>query len=80
MNNNMEQIEVKKYFSEQDKEFNRMLVKEGMCYNHDLLMPERRGGKMQINNNNEPSILKDKDYDFSSDIIEQFSRKWGLSE
>lgn len=56
-------------FSEQYKEFNRILVKEGISYN-------RRDEKMQINN--KPSILINRDYDFSSDVIEQFGRKWGI--
>lgn len=33
-----------------------------------------------MNNRYEPIMFKDRDYDFTSDILDDFSRKWGLSK
>ena len=76
----MEKIIIENVFTEEDKEFNRMMVNNALNYNKQQSIPDRRGGKMQMNNRYEPIMFKDRDYDFTSDILDDFSRKWGLSK
>ena len=46
----MEKIIIENVFTEEDKEFNRMMVNNALNYNKQQSIPDRRGGKMQMNN------------------------------
>ncbi len=56
----MDNINIKEVFSEHDKKFNKMLVKEGKL--------------VSLKQKKKPN----RNYDFSSEILEQYSRKRGI--
>lgn len=57
-----EKIKIENCFSEQDKEFNRTMV----------------NNSMRCNNEKKSMMFKDRNYDFSSDIINEFYKKWNI--
>ena len=57
-----EKIKIENCFSEQDKEFNRTMV----------------NNSMRCNNEKRAMMFKERNYDFSSDIINEFYKKWNI--
>lgn len=76
----MKNIIIEEIFTKEDKEFNRTMVNNARTFSNAIEVPDRRGGKMHMNDEHESLMFKDRNYDFTSDIIEEFSRKWGISE
>ena len=76
----MENIIIESAFTEKDKEFNRAMVNNALNFNKQKAIPDRRDGKIQMNNGYKPIMFKNREYDFTSDILDEFSRKWGLSK
>jgi len=58
----MEELEIFEIFTEEDIKFNRKMVDEG------LKSKEKR----------KPSIFKNRNCDYTSEIINEFRRKWGI--
>lgn len=58
--------EITSMFTEEDKKFNRKMMKRGI---------ELSYGKKK-----RPSIFQDRQYDFSSEILGDFRKKWGIPE
>ena len=56
------------------------MVNNALNFNKEIFVPDRRGGKMQMNSEYKSIMFQNRNYDFSSKILEEFSRKWGLSE
>lgn len=76
----MNNIEIIKVFNEEDKRFNRLMVDYGQKFQQGIDISDKHGGKMYINNPYEDDLLKERDYDFTSDVIEAIRNKWGLSK
>ena len=74
----MENLNVEKIFTEEDKKFNRMMIDCALESRQKRELPDRRGGKMQMGNHLESMLLEHRDYDFSSEILADFRRKWGI--
>lgn len=76
----MEKIEIKSFFSEEDKAFNRQMVLRSLGKGDAVASSEHRGGKMPMNSLTESRLFQNRQYDFSSEILGEYRRKWGLSE
>ena len=76
----MGDLVVKKIFTEEDKKFNRFMIDCALDSRQRQNVPDRRGGKMQMGNRLESELFKDREYDFASEILADFRRKWGISD
>lgn len=76
----MDEMIMENMFTTEDEEFNRKMVNNALNFNKEIFVPDRRGGKMQMNSEYKSIMFQNRNYDFSSKILEEFSRKWGLSE
>lgn len=61
----MEELKICDVFTEEDIKFNRRMVDEGM------------ESKTKINNT---SLFKNHNYNYVSEIVNEFRRKWGIHE
>lgn len=77
---NMEKLEINSFFSEEDRKFNRQMVQRLLRRGKAAVTSEHRGGKMPMNSFKESRIYQNRQYDFSSEILDEYRRKWGLSE
>ncbi len=76
----MPEIEIKSYFSKEDKDFNRKMVEWGLEGEKSLGVAEDRGGKMHMSSSIISRMFPNREYDFSSEILEEYRRKWGIQE
>ena len=76
----MERVAVENIFTDEDKRFNRFLVDCALESQQKKNIPDRRGGKMSMGNHLEYGLLKDRNYEFTSEVLTQFRKKWGISE
>ncbi len=76
----MENLKVISFFSTEDREFNREMVVRAMNKGKDTAMPERRGGKMLMDDSFERSMYQSRQYDFTSEILGEYRKKWGITE
>lgn len=75
--NNLEFLDI---FTEEDIAFNRKMVDLTLELQNAKRFPEKRGGKMQMKNRQKSGMFEDRDYDFSSEVLGEFRRKWGIPE
>lgn len=68
------------FFSEEDKEFNREMVRRSYEQGSVLGNPEDRGGKMEMGNLIENKMFQDRQYDFTSEILDGYREKWSIVE
>ncbi len=76
----MEGLVINSFFSKEDKEFNREMVRRSLGKEKSFLSSEHRGGKMSMNSMLENRLFQNRQYDFASGILSDYRRKWGLSE
>ena len=69
-----------KVFNEEDKRFNRLMVDCGQKFQQGINISDNHGGKMYINNPYEDDLVKEREYDFTSSVIEEIRNKWRLSK
>ena len=78
--NNLDNLDVLDVFTLEDIEFNKKMVNRALRLQEQKKLPERRGGKMPMKNRQKSDMFKERDYDFTSEIIGEFRRKWGIPE
>ncbi|MDE6847155.1 MAG: hypothetical protein K2J99_15515 [Lachnospiraceae bacterium] len=76
----MGNLEIISFFSAEDREFNREMVVRSMNQEKSIIMPERRGGKMLMDDLFKRSMYQDRQYDFTSEILDEYRKKWGITE
>lgn len=76
----MENLEIMEVFTDEDIKFNRKMVDRALTLQENKKFPDRRGGKMPMKNQWKSDMFEGRDYDFSSEILGDFRRKWGLPE
>lgn len=76
----MENLKVISFFSAEDREFNREMVVRSMNKEKDTTMPEPRGGKMLMDDLFKRSMYQNRQYDFTSEILNEYRKKWGITE
>lgn len=76
----MEKLEINSFFSEEDKVFNRQMVLRSLEKGDEVVSSEHRGGKMQMHSLTGSRMFQNRQYDFTSEILGEYRRKWRLSE
>lgn len=76
----MENLNVTSFFSEEDRLFNREMVMRSLNKTNSVAVSESRGGKMSMNDLFEDELYQDRKYDFTSEILCEYRRKWGIEE
>lgn len=74
----MENLNVTSFFSEEDRLFNREMVMRSLNKTNSVTVPESRGGKMSMDDLFEGELYQDRQYDFTSEILGGFRKKWGI--
>lgn len=74
----MDNLEIVEVFTEEDIKFNREMVDRALKLREQRKFPDRRVGKMQMKNQKKSDMFAERDYDFSSKILSEFRRKWGI--
>lgn len=74
----MDNIEIINVFTEKDKKFNRLMVERALMDEQKVQGAERRGGKMPMPEQMGTGLYQERNYDFTSEIINDFRRKWGI--
>lgn len=77
---NLDNLNILEVFTLEDVEFNKKMVDRALKLREQKKFPERRGGKMLMNNRQKSDMFKNRDYDFASEILGEFRRKWGIPE
>lgn len=73
-------MEILEVFTEEDIKFNRKMVDCALKLQQSKKIPDRRGGKMAMKSHLKSDMFKERDYDFTSEILGEFREKWGLSK
>lgn len=76
----MEDLRAISFFSEEDKKFNKEMVMRSVDKAKDAMASERRGGKMLMGDLFERKMYQDRKYDFTSEILGEYRKKWGITE
>lgn len=76
----MDDLKIISFFSAEDKKFNREMVVRSMDKEKDVIVPERRGGKMLMGDLLERRMYQNRKYDFTSEILGEYRKKWGMIE
>jgi hypothetical protein len=76
----MANLNISKYFTEEDIKFNREMVDQSLGIRDDRTFLDSRGGKMLMTNRITSGMFNKRNYDFTSDTLGEFRRKWGLHE
>lgn len=76
----MSELEIIQVFTEEDIKFNKKMVELGYELQEQKRFPDRRGGKMNMYGQQGSSMFAGRDYDFTSEILAEFRRKWGIHE
>lgn len=74
----MDNIEIVNVFTEKDKSFNRIMVERALLDEQKVQGAERRGGKMPMQEQVGTSLYQNRNYDFTSEILNDFRKKWGI--
>ena len=71
-------LEVLSVFTEEDIKFNRKMVDCALDMQREKKFPERRGGKMPMRDHQASGAYAGREYDCTSEVINEFRRKWGI--
>lgn len=74
----MENLNVTSFFSEEDRLFNRKMVIRSLDKTDSVSIPERRGGKMKMGDLFARRMYQGRKYDFTSEILDEYRKKWGI--
>lgn len=70
----------RRIFSDEDRKFNREMIDSVRENRKEYSNPDRRGGKMEMENRLKTNIFEGRDYNIASEILVEFRKKWGISE
>lgn len=74
----MKNLNVIKFFSEEDKLFNLEMVNRSLCKTNDITVSDLMSTKIPISDLFILQLYQDRQYDFTSEILGEFRKKWGI--
>lgn len=76
----MKDLEILEVFTAEDIEFNRQMVDRALDLQIQRRFPDRRGGKMSMKHQQGSNRYVGRNCDYTSEVLSEFRRKWGILE